>query len=111
MKTKCAVKSKNKLTSFFDYQKGVRQDCPLSPLLFNIYVNDLFETMNKGNDPDIFLDEKGNKINILMYADDLIILSESKGLQKQIDKLENYCSKLQINNKKTKIMIFNRATD
>ena len=111
-KTKCAVKSKNKLTSFFDYQKGVRQGCPLSPLLFNIYVNDLFETMNKGNDSDIFLDEKGNKINILMYADDLIILSESKeGLQKQIDKVENYCSKwkLQINNKKTKIMIFNRG--
>ena len=47
-----------------------------------------------------------------MYADDLIILSESKeGLQKQIDELENYCSKwkLQINNKKTKIMIFNRG--
>ena len=57
-KTKCAVKSKNKLTYFFDYQKGVRQGFPLSPLLFNIYVNDLFETMNKGNDSDIFLDER-----------------------------------------------------
>ena len=52
------------------------------------------------------------QVKYLLYADDLIILSESKeGLQKQIDKLENYCSewKLQINNKKTKIMIFNRG--
>ena len=111
-KTKCAVKSKNSLTLFFDYQKGVRQGCPLSPILFNIYVNDIFETINNDNDSDIFLDEKENKINMLMYADDLIILSDSKaGLQKQLDKLENYCSKwkLKINNKKTKVIIFNRG--
>ena len=103
-KTNCAVvKSGNVITSFFDYTKGVRQGCPLSPILFNIYVNDLFETMNNDNDGDIFLEE--HKANILMYADDLIILSESKeGLQKQIGKLENYCTKwrLQINEKKRK---------
>ena len=111
-KTKCAIKSNNSRTSFFNYEKGVRQGCPLSPMLFNIYVNDLFKTMNSGNDSDLCLDENGHKTNILMYADDLIILSESKeNLQKQIDKLENYCSKwkLQINNKKTKVMIFNRG--
>ena len=42
----------------------------------------------------------------------MIILSESKeGLQKQIGKLENYCTKwrLQINEKKTKVIIFNRG--
>ena len=111
-KTKCAVKSGDSITSFFDYQKGVRQGCPLSSLLFNIYVNDLFKLMNKDNDSDIFLNSIADKINILMYADDLIILSDSKnGLQKQIEKLENYCSKwkLQINEKKSKTMIFNRG--
>ena len=109
-KTKCAVKFKNSITSFFNYTKGVRQGCPLSPMLFNIYVNDLFEIMNKDNVSDIYLEEKEHKVNMLMYADDLIILSESKeGLQKQIDKLENYCQKwrLQINIKKNKSMIFN----
>ena len=109
-KTNCVVKSGNVITSFFDYTKGVRQGCPLSPILFNIYVNDLFENMNNDNDGDIFLEE--HKANILMYADDLIILSESKeGLQKQIGKLENYCTKwrLQINEKKTKVMILNRG--
>ena len=111
-KTKCAVKAKNSITSFFEYTKGVRQGCPLSPMLFNIYVNDLFESMNNNNDSDIFLGNNEYKINALMYADDLILLSESKeGLQKQIDKLENYCAKwrLQINSKKTKVMIFNRG--
>ena len=81
-------------------------------MLFNIYVNDLFEIMNNNNDSDVFLIENEQKINALMYADDLIIISESKeGLQKQINKLEEYCAKwkLNINNKKTKVMIFNRG--
>ena len=41
-KTKCAVKVNGRRTEFFDYTKGVRQGCPLSPILFNIYINDLF---------------------------------------------------------------------
>ena len=55
-KTNCAVKSKNAIT-FFDYTKGVPQGCPLSPIFFNIYVNDLFETMNNDNYCDLFLEE------------------------------------------------------
>ena len=76
MNTKCAVKQNNAITDFFDYTKGVRQGCPLSPNLFNIYVNDIFNIMNENNKSDIFLD-KDNKINALMYADDLILLSRA----------------------------------
>ena len=57
-KTNSAGKSKNAITSFFDYTKGVLQGCPLGPILFNIYVNDLFETINNDNDCDIFLDDE-----------------------------------------------------
>ena len=101
-KTKCAVKVNSFTTDFFEYTKGVRQGCPLSPILFNMYVNDLFEIMNNGNVSDIFLKE-GEPINLLMYADDLILLSESKeGLQQQINKLSEYCAKwkLEVNTKK-----------
>ena len=101
----------NSTTAFFDFSKGVRQGCPMSPDLFNIYVNDIFKLVNNNNDSDISLDG-GIKINALMYADDLILLADSeKGLQKQIDKIEKYCEKwkLEINTKKTKIMVFNRG--
>ena len=109
-KTNCAIKIGESITDFFDYAKGVRQGCPLSPILFNIYVNDIFELMNNNNENDITLGQ--NKLNALMYADDLILLAETEnGLQKQIDKLLGYCQKwkLDVNIKKTKLMVFNRG--
>ena len=53
----------------------------------------------------------GKKINSLLYADDLVILSRSKtGLQNCLNALSLYCDKwkLKINPKKTKIMIFQK---
>jgi hypothetical protein len=47
-----------------------------------------------------------------MYADDLIILSETaEGLQSSLSKLSTYCEEwgLQVNVKKTKSMIFNNT--
>ena len=105
------MKIGDRSTDFFKFTKGVRQGCPLSPILFNMYVNDIFDMVNSSNQADIFLEE-GKKINALMYADDLILLSNTEeGLQEQIDKMGIYCDKwkLDVNIKKTKIMIFNRG--
>ena len=109
-KTKCAVKVNDKTTEFFNYTKGVRQGCPLSPILFNIYVNEIFNLVNENNDSNIYLDN--TKVNALMYADDLILLSETReGLQNLINKVNDFCTerKLNINAKKTKVMVFNRG--
>ena len=35
-KTKCALKIYNKTTNYFNYEKGILQGNPLSPLLFNL---------------------------------------------------------------------------
>ena len=49
-------------------------------------------------------------LNFLMYADDLILFSESKdGLQQSLDNLKEYCDKwqLEVNTTKTKTMCIN----
>ena len=68
--------------------------------------------MNSNNLSEITLGEN-NKVNELMYADDLILLSKTKdGLQKQIDELLIFCEKwkLDINVKKTKVMVLIKGT-
>ena len=76
-KTKCAVKAKDEITEFFKYTKGVSQGCPLSPLLFNLYVNNIFQEINQVSDSPVLLSEH-DPINVLMYADDLIVLAKSE---------------------------------
>ena len=107
-KSFCSLKINGKFTQFFKYEKGVLQGNPLSPILFNVYINDLFEELSKVNKSPVTLNGK-DKIFALMFADDLIILSTSeKGLQDSLNILDSYCQKwdLEVNLKKTKCMIF-----
>ena len=100
----CSVTIGNSQTRSFQCSRGVRQGCILSPLLFNLYVNDLaFSFNNILSDP--FILPNGTKLSSLFYADDLIILSRSKlGLQNCLNSLSSFCNSwmLNINPKKTK---------
>ena len=106
-RTECAVKINNQCTNFFKCSKGVRQGCPLSPTLFNLYINDLIDELNKTNPTPLDLGHE--PITCLVYADDLIILSSSHdGLQQCLNSLSKYCHqwKLEVNNDKSKCMTF-----
>ena len=62
-------------------------------------------------DVNVTLDEN-TKLNCLLWADDIILLSETEdGLNKLLDDLRNYSEQnhLKINTKKTKCMIFNKT--
>ena len=105
-----AVKVKSGwLTATFTPLVGVRQGCNLSPTLFNIFVNDIVDTFDSTCDPLIMGE---CKISCLLYADDLILLSELEhGFQRCLDKWSCYARKWQmrINIKKAKAIIFNKS--
>ena len=91
----CSIRIGENKTRSFSYSRGVRQGC----ILFENTMCDPFVLPN------------GTKINSLLYADDLIILSRSKiGLQNCLNALSSYCETwmLKINPKKAKIMIFQK---
>ena len=51
----------------------MRQGCILSPLLFNLYINDIPSTF-ENSVSNSFVLPNGAKFNSLVYADDLITI-------------------------------------
>ncbi|RMZ94372.1 RNA-directed DNA polymerase from mobile element jockey-like [Brachionus plicatilis] len=82
----------------------------MSPKFFSIYVDELI-TITESLDPGLRLNDE-NKIEIIVYADDILLLSTSKyGLKTQLEAIEEYGNKYEIkfNPDKTSFMIFNQA--
>ena len=99
------------LTESFSIDQGVKQGCILSPLLFNIFISDLSKSLDEGNSDPVLIDEI-KKLNSLIWADDLLLLSESEnGLRTMLKNLEKYTNAnlIQVNPDKTKRMIFNKS--
>ena len=74
-----SVKCDTKLTDSFETKVGVKQGCVLSPIFFNIFLSDLPDIFDSNCHP---VKLNNTSLHCLLYADDLIILSErSDGLQ------------------------------
>ena len=100
----------NGLSLPFSSKVGLKQGCNLSPLLFNIFINDIPNLIdNSDGDPPLL----GNlPVSCLLYADDLVLLSRTQeGLQKSIEGLNKFSKKwyLEVNQKKTKCMVFSKG--
>lgn len=100
--TSAVVWSKDGVTDSFDTTMGLRQGCVLSPTMFSLFINDLPGALEGG------CNFGGEKVNVLMYADDIVLMSPTAtGLQHMIKNLEVYCKtwNLQVNLSKSKIMV------
>jgi len=47
LSSKACVRVDRQLSESFNIKKGVRQGCPLSPILFNLFINDIFNNCDK----------------------------------------------------------------
>ena len=69
-------------------QRGLKQGCPLSPLLFSLYISGLGKTIEQSTEGvPIF----GKIISGLLFADDLVIISKSRD---GAERLQSICQKI-----------------
>ena len=102
------VKTNNGLLQPFITTTGVKQGCVLSPILFNIFIDKISNVFDETCAP---VKINNLSLNCILWADDLLIISQtSEGLQNSLNKMKNYYDSLglEVNIKKTKIMIFNK---
>jgi hypothetical protein len=72
---------------------GVKQVCPLSPLLFALYINDMGREISEGIEGAVTGD-RVNCVSHMLYADDLGLTSNDVGeMQTMLNKLCTYAEK------------------
>ena len=70
--TEYSIKLSNGILKPIRSKLGLRQGCPMSPLLFNIYIDDIKYIFDETCDPIQIQEEY---INHFLYADDLVLIS------------------------------------
>ena len=107
---KSRVKYCNNLGNEFMCSLGVRQGECLSPLLFSLFLNDIEDEFLKSGMEGLNINMF--KMFLLLYADDIIIFSNTaEEMQNSLNLLSNYCErwKLKVNVMKTKVMVFRKG--
>ena len=107
-KQRAKIRGKEILSEGFPIEKGVRQGCILSPILFNLYSEMLIKDALQDEDGIKF---NGESITTIRYADDTAILAETEeDLQRMMDKIHQHCKNYGMNHnlKKTKTLVINK---
>ena len=107
-KSHARVRWQGELGSSINSTHGVLQGGIVSPKLFNLYMSDMEDYLDQSCGVSI----GGTIFTHLLYADDLVLFSETKeGMQTLLNNIESYCRKwhLIINSQKSKVMIFHKT--
>ena len=105
-----AIRVDNEVSDYTPIQRGVRQGCVLSPLLFNIYTELIFRNFDQLKGTSI----GGRNINNLRYVDDTVLVSDTqKDLLTLVTNAKEYSEEagLSMNVKKTKTMVVSKKDE
>ena len=92
---------------------GVRQGCPSSPVLFNLFINDLVSELEKDRVGVSIPGMKNTNIGALLFADDLVMIADSEEkLRTMVGRLEEWCQKweMKVNTNKCGVMEIGKKT-
>ena len=78
---RACIRNDNEVSDFAEIERGVRQGCILSPSLFNLYTECIFQSIE--GMPGINI--SGNIVNNLRYADDTVLIADNE------QDLQKYC--------------------
>ena len=85
--TECRVRVQDRTLDPFGYERGVRQGCPTSPDLFNIYIDDMLDNIEGIETPGLNYKVKG-----LHFADDTVIFAETiEEMKYNLKEIETWC--------------------
>ena len=109
---KAKVRSNGKFTSLINCSKGVKQGDVCSPVLFSLFINELALEIISNGRHGVRLSQDAIELFILLFADDLVLLSETAvGLQAQLNTLHSASVRLQlkVNMSKSNIIVFRKG--
>ena len=87
--TQSTIKLNGYITEFFNVTCGVKQGDNLSPTLFSLFINDLAIKLKELH---CGIKIANDNVSILLYADDIVLLSDSEDkLQIMLKHLNCWC--------------------
>ena len=101
--TESRLQINTQYSNWFNVSDGFKQGCILSPVLFNLFINNLAETLTQTG---VGIPIGDKKIPVLMYADDLAQSEDELGFL--LNTLHKLCKtwQLEVNNTKSAVYIF-----
>ncbi|CAK8685086.1 unnamed protein product [Clavelina lepadiformis] len=74
----CAVRTKRGLTGHIPVERGVRQGCPMSSIIFDLVMEVLVRGVKESTDGYRMPTANGRLIQVLAYADDVCLVTHDK---------------------------------